>query len=334
MTAPLLQIDGLRITLPTRQGRAPVVDGVDLVLHEGEILGVAGESGCGKTMTALSLVQLLPRRAQTEGCAVFRGRDLLRLRRREIRNVRGAEIAVVFQDPMSSLHPMLSLERQMTEHMRSHLGIRRGPARARAIELLERVRIPDPEAALHAYPHQFSGGMRQRIAIAMALACEPKLLIADEPTTALDVTVQAGILRLLDSFRTETGLSVLLISHDLAVISSVAERLYVFYAGRVVEAGTAGPLLATPRHPYTDALLRALPHPDRKDDLLLPIPGSPPRPDELPEGCVFHPRCSYVKPRCIASRPVLAEVAAGRMSACPVDPLGAVVVESAREAAG
>jgi oligopeptide transport system ATP-binding protein len=333
MSAPLLQIDGLRITLPTKRGRAAVVDGVDLVLDEGEILGVAGESGCGKTMTALSLVQLLPRRAETEGRAVFRGRDLLRLGRREIRKVRGAEIAVVFQDPMSSLHPMLSVERQMTEHMRTHLRITGAPARARAIELLSRVRIPDPEVALAAYPHQFSGGMRQRIAIAMALACGPKLLIADEPTTALDVTVQAGILRLLDSFRGETGLSVLLISHDLAVISSVADRLYVFYAGRVVEAGEAAPLLATPRHPYTDALLRALPHPERKAQLLLPIPGSPPRPDELPDGCVFHPRCSYAKPQCIAARPVLSEIAPGRLAACPFDPFGAGAAEAAREAA-
>jgi oligopeptide/dipeptide ABC transporter ATP-binding protein len=334
MSTPLLQIEELRITLPTKQGRAAVVDGVDLVLDEGEILGVAGESGCGKTMTSLSLVQLLPRRAETEGRAIFRGRDLLRLGRREIRKVRGGEIAVVFQDPMSSLHPMLSVERQLTEHMRSHLGIKGAPARARAVELLGRVRIPDPEAALGAFPHQFSGGMRQRIAIAMALACEPKLLIADEPTTALDVTVQAGILRLLDSLRSDTGLSVLLISHDLAVISSVADRLYVFYAGRVVETGEAAPLLATPRHPYTDALLRALPHPERTDELLLPIPGSPPRADELPDGCVFHPRCAYAKPQCVAARPPLIEIAPGRLAACPVDPLAAVAVESAQGVAG
>jgi oligopeptide transport system ATP-binding protein len=332
MSASLLELDGLRITLPTKRGRAAVVDGVDLILDEGEILGIAGESGCGKTMTALSLMQLLPRRAETEGRALFRGRDLLRLRGREIRRVRGGEIGVVFQDPMSSLHPMLNIERQLTEHMRSHLGIKGDAARARAIDLLGRVRIPDPEAALGAFPHQFSGGMRQRIAIAMALACEPKLLIADEPTTALDVTVQAGILRLLDSFRTETGLSVLLISHDLAVISAVADRLYVFYAGRVVEAGDVAPLLATPRHPYTHALLRALPHPERKVELLLPIPGSPPRPGELPDGCVFHPRCSFVKPQCVAERPVLTEIAAGRLAACPVDPFGAGAVEAAREA--
>jgi oligopeptide transport system ATP-binding protein len=332
MSTPLLELDGLRITLPTKRGRAAVVDGVDLVLGEGEIVGVAGESGCGKTMTALSLMQLLPRRAHTEGRALFRGRDLLRLNGREIRKVRGGEIGVVFQDPMSSLHPMLNIERQLTEHMRSHLGIKGAAARARAIDLLGRVRIPDPEAALGAYPHQFSGGMRQRIAVAMALACGPRLLIADEPTTALDVTVQAGILRLLDSFRGETGLSVLLISHDLAVISAVADRLYVFYAGRVVEAGDASPLLATPRHPYTHALLRALPHPERRAELLLPIPGSPPRPGELPDGCVFHPRCSFVKPQCIADRPVLTQIAAGRLAACPVDPLGAVAVEAAQEA--
>jgi oligopeptide/dipeptide ABC transporter ATP-binding protein len=330
---PLLEVDGLRITLPTKRGRAAVVDGVDLVLGEAEILGVAGESGCGKTMTSLSLVQLLPRRAQTQGRALFRGRDLLRLSGREIRKVRGGEIGIVFQDPMSSLHPMLSIERQLTEHMKPHLGLTGPAARARAVDLLRRVHIPDPEAALHAYPHQFSGGMRQRIAIAMALACEPKLLIADEPTTALDVTVQAGILRLLDSFRAETGLSVLLISHDLAVISTVADRLYIFYAGRVVEAGDAAPLLVTPRHPYTDALLRALPHPGRRAQLLLPIPGSPPRPDELPDGCVFHPRCAHVRPECLAERPALAEVAPGRLSACPVDPLGSVAVRTAEGAA-
>jgi oligopeptide/dipeptide ABC transporter ATP-binding protein len=332
-TPPLLAIENMRITLPTKQGRAPVVDGVDVIVDEGEIVGVAGESGCGKTMTALSLVQLLPRRAETEGRALFRGRDLLRLPRREIRKVRGAEIAVVFQDPMSSLHPMLSVERQMTEHMRAHLGVSGAAARARAVDLLDRVRIPDPEAALRSYPHQFSGGMRQRIAIAMALACGPKLLIADEPTTALDVTVQAGILRLLDSLRAETGLAVLLISHDLAVISSVADRLYVFYAGRVVEAGDAARLLSSPRHPYTDALLRALPHPERKDELLMPIPGSPPRPADLPDGCVFHPRCAFALPACTSSRPALIEIAPGRLAACPVDPLGAVAVEAAREVA-
>jgi oligopeptide/dipeptide ABC transporter ATP-binding protein len=330
----LLEIDELRITLPTKQGRAAVVDGVDLVIDEGEIVGVAGESGCGKTLTSLSLVQLLPRRAQTEGRALFGGRDLLRLGGREIRKVRGGDIGVVFQDPMSSLHPMLSIERQLTEHMRPHLGVKGAAARARAVDLLHRVRIPDPEAALHSYPHQFSGGMRQRIAIAMALACEPKLLIADEPTTALDVTVQAGILRLLDSFREGIGLSVLLISHDLAVISAIADRLYVFYAGRVVESGGAAPLLAAPRHPYTDALLRALPNPESKAELLLPIPGSPPRPGELPAGCVFHPRCAFARPECSASRPALAEIGAGRLSACPVDPLGAVAVGASREAAG
>jgi oligopeptide/dipeptide ABC transporter ATP-binding protein len=252
------------------------------------------------------------------------------MRAREMRRVRGGGIGVVFQDPMSSLHPMLSIERQLTEHMRPHLGVKGKPARERAVELLRRVRIPDPEAALHLYPHQFSGGMRQRVAIAMALAGEPKLLIADEPTTALDVTVQAGILRLLDTIRVQTGLSVVLISHDLAVISAIADRLYVFYAGRVVEAGSAEALLSQPRHPYTDALLRALPHPTRKEELLLPIPGAPPRPGEAPAGCVFQPRCPYAVASCLASRPELVDIGAGRASACPVDPLGAVAVAAAQ----
>jgi oligopeptide transport system ATP-binding protein len=328
----LLQISGLRITLPVKHGRAAVVDGVDLSLDEGEIVGVAGESGCGKTMTSLSLLQLLPRGARTEGRAVFGGRDLLAMRGREIRRVRGGNIGIVFQDPMSSLHPMLSVERQLTEHMKTHLGVTGAAARARATELLQRVRIPDPEAALRAYPHQFSGGMRQRIAIAMALACEPKLLIADEPTTALDVTVQAGILRLLEAIRAETGLSVLLISHDLGVISAVADRLYVFYAGRVIEQGTAASLLASPRHPYTDALLRALPHPERKEELLLPIPGTPPKPGRLPSGCVFEPRCQFALPECAAARPQLVAIEPERLSACPVDPLPAAAAAAHAEA--
>jgi len=332
MTEPLLTVRDLSVHLPSRQGDLAAVESVSFTVGDREMVGIAGESGSGKTLSVLALLGLLPSGGLARGQAEFHGRDLLKLRTKELRSVRGKEIAIVFQDPMNSLHPMLTIERQLTEHMRSHLGIKGAAARARAIDLLGRVRIPDPEAALGAYPHQFSGGMRQRIAVAMALACGPRLLIADEPTTALDVTVQAGILRLLDSFRGETGLSVLLISHDLAVISAVADRLYVFYAGRVVEAGDASPLLATPRHPYTHALLRALPHPERRAELLLPIPGSPPRPGELPDGCVFHPRCSFVKPQCIADRPVLTQIAAGRLAACPVDPLGAVTVEAAQEA--
>jgi oligopeptide transport system ATP-binding protein len=317
----LLAVQDLKIALPTKRGRVNVVDGVDLEVDEREIVGVAGESGCGKTMTALSLLRILPRGARTSGQALLHGRDVLTMSGRDMRRVRGNDIGIIFQDPSTSLHPMLTVERQLTEHMKWHLGLKGTPARKRAQLLLEQVRIPDPEAALRGYPHQFSGGMLQRIAIAMALACDPKLLIADEPTTALDVTVQAGILQLLDSIRNRTGLGVLLISHDLGLISAISERLYVFYAGRVVETGPTDELLPAPRHPYTDALLRALPHPERRDDLLLPIAGAPPAPGDYPPGCVFAPRCGYAKPECQAARPALLSLTGSRRSACPVDPL-------------
>jgi oligopeptide/dipeptide ABC transporter ATP-binding protein len=250
-----------------------------------------------------------------------------------LRDVRGREIAVVFQDPMTSLHPMLSVGRQLTEHVRHHLGLSAKAAQARAADLLDQVRIPDPAGALRRYPHQFSGGMRQRIAIAMALGCEPRLLVADEPTTALDVTVQAGILRLLDRLRAESDLSVILITHDLGVLSSVADRLYIYYAGRVVESGTTGEVMRTPRHPYTQGLLRALPRPDDAEPKLTPIPGTPPSLGAVPGGCAFHPRCGYAVPACATDRPELAVLASGRASACPVDPLRQLAVEPAAEPA-
>ncbi|MBM3678711.1 MAG: ABC transporter ATP-binding protein, partial [Actinobacteria bacterium] len=228
----LLSVEDLRVRLPGPAGPVTVVDGVSFAVDEGEIFGVAGESGSGKTMSSLALLRLLPRGAAVEGRARFGDVDLLALSTRALRDRRGRDLAMVFQDPMTSLHPMLSIERQLTDHVRHHLGIRRREARRRAADLLAQVRIPDPERALTAYPHQFSGGMRQRIAIAIALACRPSLLIADEPTTALDVTVQAGIISLLSDLRRETGLAVILITHDLGVMSAVADRLTVFYAGR------------------------------------------------------------------------------------------------------
>ena len=220
----LLEVEGLRVRLPTPSGLATVVDGVDYEVEPAQIFGVAGESGSGKTMSMLALLGLLPAGARVDGRASFGGKDLLRLRTRELRAVSGRDIGMVFQDPMTSLHPMLTIGRQLTEHVQRHLGLGRKAAAQRAIELLEQVRIPDPSSALHSYPHQFSGGMRQSIAIAIALACRPRLLIADEPTTALDVTVQAGILRLLDSLRREFDLSVVLITHDLGVLSALADR--------------------------------------------------------------------------------------------------------------
>ena len=325
MTA-LLTVRGLRVSLPTVTGLVTVVDGVDFDVEVGQVYGLAGESGSGKTISVLSLLGLLPDGSRVEGCAMFDGRDLLRLRRRSLRDVRGVDVAMVFQDPMTSLHPMLTIERQLTEHVRFHLGLTHAKARDRAAELLHEVRIPDPGAALAAYPHQFSGGMRQRIAIAIALACRPRMLIADEPTTALDVTVQAGILRLLDRLRQESGLSVVMITHDLGVLSSIADWVSVMYAGRLVESGPTREVLGRPRHPYTAGLLAALPHPEAAEDLpLQAISGSPPAPQSRPEGCAFHPRCQYAQPSCARQVPPLVGVGDARKLACPVDPLVARV---------
>jgi oligopeptide transport system ATP-binding protein len=318
----LLSVKGLRIRLPTAAGLVTVVDGVDYEVEAGQVFGIAGESGSGKTISVLALLGLLPDGAQVEGSALFEGGDLLRLGRRAMRDVRGKEIAMVFQDPLTSLHPMMTIGRQLTEHMRFHLGVSGEAARTRAVELLAQVRIPDAAGALAAFPHQFSGGMRQRIAIAIALACGPKVLIADEPTTALDVTVQAGILRLLDRLRRESGLSVIMITHDLGVMSSIADWLSVMYAGRIVESGPTADVLSRPRHPYTGGLLAALPHPEAAEDTpLVSIAGAPPSPQSRPPGCAFHPRCKYAVASCSTDVPTLVKVSDERWLACPVDPL-------------
>ena len=320
MTA-LLDVQGLSIRLAGHAGPITIVDDVSFEVAPGQIFGVAGESGSGKTMTALSLMGLLPATARVSGQAVLNQRDLLHMSASELRRVRGRQLAMVFQDPISSLHPMLSIEQQLTEHLRFHLKMDRRQAHTRAVRLLEQVRIPDPEAALRGYPHQFSGGMRQRIQIAMGLACEPRLLIADEPTTALDVTVQAGILRLLDGLCRETGLAVVLITHDLGVMSAVADRLTVMYAGRVVESGPTAEVLRRPRHPYTHGLLESLPHPEAADQPLVPIGGMPPSPAQRPPGCAFHPRCPFALESCRVHVPELLPVGVERVMACPVDPL-------------
>jgi oligopeptide transport system ATP-binding protein len=317
----LLDVQGLTVTLATNSGPMTIVDDVDYAVEQGRVFGVAGESGSGKTISVLALMQLLPTGARTSGTALYDGRDLLSLRARALREVRGAELAMVFQDPLTSLHPMLSIGKQLTEHVRSHERASKAVAEKRAVELLEEVRIPDPEHALRGFPHQFSGGMRQRIAIAIALAARPKLLIADEPTTALDVTVQAGILRLLDRLRRENGLSVILITHDLGVMSSIADEVAIFYAGRIVESGPTRELLTAPRHPYTRALLDALPHPEAEEGTsLIAIPGSPPTPRARPAGCAFHPRCPYASERSQVEVPTLVPVSASRLLACHVDP--------------
>jgi len=316
----LLEVDDLRVALPSEGRHLTIVDGVDYRVEPGEVYGVAGESGSGKTVSMLALLGLLPEGARVEGSARFDGRELLRMPRKRLRRIAGRDVAMVFQDPFTSLHPMLSIGRQLTEHVRRHLGLDRRRAEARALELLREVRIPHGEAAMHAFPHQFSGGMRQRIAIAVALACRPKLLIADEPTTALDVTVQAGILHLLDRLRRENDLAIVLITHDLGVMSAVADRVSIFYAGRVVESGSRADVLQAPRHPYTRALLDALPHPEaERDQPLVAIAGAPPTPGAIPVGCAFHPRCAFTQESCRTEVPPLAATA-GRLLACPVDP--------------
>jgi len=316
----LLEVESLRVRLKVGDRMVTVVDGVDYRVEAGEVFGVAGESGSGKTMSMLALLGLLPEGAAVDGTIRFDGRELLDLTQQQLRELAGRELAMVFQDPLTSLHPMLTVGSQLTEHMRLHLGLGKAAAEERAAELLTEVRIPDPAAALRAFPHQFSGGMRQRIAIAIALACGPKLLVADEPTTALDVTVQAGILHLLDRLRRENDLSVILVTHDLGVMSSIADRVSIFYAGRVVESGSRETVLRRPRHPYTRALLDALPHPESaRDRPLVAIDGAPPSPASIPPGCAFHPRCTYARPACLTDVPPLVAVD-GRELACPVDP--------------
>ncbi|HEY7179644.1 MAG TPA: ABC transporter ATP-binding protein [Gaiella sp.] len=316
----LLAVDELRVRVATDDRTLQIVDGVSYEVGEGRIFGIAGESGSGKTVSVLALMGLLPRGASVTGSARFEGDDLVAMPAAQLRQVCGREIGLVFQDPLTSFHPMLSVGRQLTEHLRHHYGASRGDARGRALALLEEVRIPDPANAFDRYPHEFSGGMRQRIAIAGALMCEPRLLIADEPTTALDVTVQAGILRLIDRLRRDRALSVILITHDLGVMSALADDLAIFYGGRIVENGPATELLAAPRHPYTRALLEALPHPESgRGEPLRGIPGAPAQPGSLPSGCVFHPRCAYAVDSCRTEVPPLRRLG-DRALACPVDP--------------
>lgn len=317
----LLDVHDLTVRLPGRHGLVTIVDHVEYAVEGGSVFGLAGESGSGKTLSLLALVGLLPRGASVEGRATFRGQNLLALAPNQLRGVRGRHIGMVFQDPLASLHPMLSIGTQITEHMRCHLRLSAPQARRRAANLLAELRIPDPERALRAYPHQFSGGMRQRVSIAIGLACEPELLIADEPTTALDVTVQAGLLRILDEVRRRVGTAIILVSHDLGVLSAVADHLTVLYAGRVVESGPTHQVLSRPRHPYTAGLLSAVPLEAEPERPPRPIPGSPPGPAERPAGCAFHPRCTFAVDECRTRVPALISVPENRRLACPPDPL-------------
>ena len=318
MTAPLLSVEGVTVELPTPRGALRAVDGVDLTLAPGSTLGVVGESGCGKTMLSRAILQLLPKRAALKGRVMFDGRDLAGLPAEELRRLRGPELAVVFQDPMTSLNPVLTIGTQIIETLQAHLGLDAANATRRAIELLAEVGIPAPAQRLRQYPHQLSGGMRQRVAIAIALSCEPKLLIADEPTTALDVTVQAQILVLLAREQQRRHMAMILITHDLGVVAGRTDEVAVMYAGRVVERAPTPRLFRHMRMPYTEALLAAIPKLDSAPHTPLPaIGGRPPDPTRPLPGCSFAPRCKYADSVCGHTKPTLEDPeGAGALFAC------------------
>ena len=318
----VLEVEDLRTHFHTRGGTVHAVNGISFDLAEGELLGVVGESGSGKSVTMMSLLKLLPMPPAeiVSGRACLDGEDLIGLDPKDLRRVRGAQVGFVFQDPMTSLNPVLTVGYQITEPLRVHLGMSRRAARRRAVELLERVGIPAAESRLDEFPHQFSGGMRQRVMIAVALACNPKVLIADEPTTALDVTIQAQILDLVKRLRRESGMAIIWITHDLGVMAGLADRVMVMYGGQVVERASVGPLYKTPRHPYTRGLLDTLPRLDgTRADRLESIPGQPPNLDRPPAACPFAPRCGHAFERCWQENPVLERVAQGHEVACWLD---------------
>jgi oligopeptide transport system ATP-binding protein len=317
----LLDVRDLRVTFARKKTQTHAVNGVSFTIDRGETLGVVGESGSGKSVTAMSITRLLPTvRTTISGQILFDGRDLLQASSSEMRSVRGGEIGMVFQDPMTALNPVLSVERQLTESLELHKHISRREARTRAIESLGLVGIPDPVHRIDDYPHQFSGGMRQRVMIAMAIACEPKLLIADEPTTALDVTIQAQIIELIGRLRTELGMAIMWISHDLGVVAGFCDRTNVMYAGKIMEHGTVDEIFDDPRNPYTIGLLGSIPRLDGDANTRLrPIPGQPPDMSKRHAGCPFHPRCAYAIDRCAADDPALLPVTPAHESACWVD---------------
>jgi oligopeptide transport system ATP-binding protein len=315
---PLLSVEELRVEFSTRRGTVYAVNGISFEIARGETLGIVGESGCGKSVTSLAVLGLLARNGRAQGGrAMFEGRDLIRQSDRALRGIRGREIAMIFQDPMTSLNPVLTIGRQIREALETHFGMGKKEAEARAAELLDRVGIPSAEARIHDYPHQFSGGMRQRAMIAMALACRPKLLIADEPTTALDVTIQAQILDLLRALVAEEDAALILITHDLGVVAGMCERVNVMYGGMFMETGSAEQLFGAPRHPYTLGLLQSVPRLDAaRRARLHPIEGAPPNMLQPPAACPFQPRCRFEVDLSRQEVPPLVEIEPGHHVAC------------------
>jgi peptide/nickel transport system ATP-binding protein/oligopeptide transport system ATP-binding protein len=323
----LLSIEGIRTAFRTANGEVAAVDGVSLSVAKGKTLGIVGESGCGKSVLSLSIMRLVPQPGRiTAGQIMFDGRDLLTLPPGEMRGIRGSRIAMIFQEPMTSLNPVFTVGDQITEAMRAHDRRTSSAAlKARAIEALTRVRIPAPARRFDEYPHQMSGGMRQRVMIAMALACAPDLLIADEPTTALDVTVQAQILDLLRDLQQQTGMAIILITHDLGIVAEMANEVAVMYAGRVVERASGTAIFDDPQHPYTLGLLGSIPRVEETHDRLLAIEGAVPAPFALPAGCRFHPRCVFHVADCERQDPALRDLGGGHLAACLRAPLEVAV---------
>jgi oligopeptide transport system ATP-binding protein len=316
---PLLEVKNLKTQFFTQDGVVKAVDDLSFYIMPGETLGVVGESGSGKSITGLSLMRLIPSPPGkiVSGEVNFNGQDVLKMSDEQVRHIRGNEIAMIFQDPMTSLNPVLTINRQISESLILHMGMNKEQAKARAVELLKMVGIPNAEERVDQYPHQFSGGMRQRVMIAMALSCNPKLLIADEPTTALDVTIQAQILDLMKNLQSETGAGVMMITHSMGVVAGMADRVQVMYAGHIVETATTEEIFANPRHPYTVGLMKSIPRLDaRTKEKLQPIRGLPPDLIDLPDMCPFVPRCNYAREQCERKNPPLMEVSPGHFSAC------------------
>ena len=316
---PLLEVKDLRTQFMTQDGVVKAVDDVSFYIMPGETLGVVGESGSGKSMTGLSIMRLIPSPPGkiATGEILLEGRDILKMSDNDVRKIRGKEIAMIFQDPMTSLNPVLTVARQLGEAIQLHLGMNKDQARARSVDLLKLVGIPNAEQRLDQYPHQFSGGMRQRVMIAMALSCNPKLIIADEPTTALDVTIQAQILDLMRTLQSERDTGVIMITHSMGVVAGMADRVQVMYAGHIVETASTEEIFANPRHPYTVGLMKSIPRLDETQKTKLePIRGLPPDLIDLPDMCPFVPRCNYAREKCEQKRPPLLEVGPGHYSAC------------------
>ena len=314
---PLLEVENLRVEFPTRRGVLVAVDGISFAIEEGEVLGVVGESGAGKSLTGMSIIGLLePPGRIAEGCIRLDGRRIDNLAPEAMRRIRGKQIGAVFQDPLTSLNPLYTVGRQLTETISTHLDLGERAARARALELLSEVGIPAPERRIDSYPHEFSGGMRQRVVIALALAANPRLLIADEPTTALDVSIQAQIIALLKRLCREHGAAVMLVTHDMGVIAETADRVAVMYAGRIAEIGPVRDVIQAPRHPYTEGLMGSIPTMAERRDRLVQIEGAMPRLTEIPPGCAFGPRCPKLFARCGRERPDLMATGGSSEAAC------------------